>query len=80
MSRISTVERLNSEGLRRGELKFALTQPKVVASARRLDSCLLCRNGPVNESGLCEVCFMLLDDGEHRLAQRWLTGEGPPGA
>jgi len=76
----SNVERLNSEGIRRGELRFALTQPKMVADARRIDSCLLCRNGPVNEAGLCEVCYTILSDEEFRLAQRWLTGEGPPGA
>ena len=74
------VERLNSEGITRRELTFALTQPKFVLAARRLKSCLLCRNGPVNESGLCESCFALLNDEEFRLAQRWLTGEGPPGA
>lgn len=74
------MERLNSEGIRRSDLKFALTQPRVVLSARRLDSCLMCKNGSVNESGLCAVCFMLLSEDEFNLAQRWVTGEGPPGA
>jgi hypothetical protein len=66
--------------IRRADLRFVLTQPKLVAAARRNRSCLLCKFGPVNESGLCESCFSLLGDEEHRLAQKWLTGEGPPGA
>jgi hypothetical protein len=74
------VSRLNSEGIRRGDLCFALTQPKMVGDARRIGSCLLCRNGPVNEAGLCDICFSLLSDEEYRLANKWLTGEGPPGA
>ena len=72
------MERLNSEGILRDELRFALKSRRAVMSARRINSCLLCRRMGVNESGLCEVCYGLLDDAEElRLANRWLTGEGP---
>lgn len=74
------MERMNSEGIRRSDLKFVLTQPRLVHAARRLNSCLMCKGNPVNEAGLCAVCFMLLSDEEFNLAQRWVTGEGPPGA
>jgi len=72
------VERLNSEGINRAELKFALTRPRIVMAARRIDSCLLCRHGGVNEAGLCNMCYsMLQDPEEQRLVNRWLSGEGP---
>lgn len=74
------MDRLNSEGISRRDLTFVLCQARMVATARRLRSCLLCRNGPVNEAGLCDSCYALLNDEEFRLAQRWLTMEGPPGA
>lgn len=70
-------DRLNSEGIRREELRWVLTQRRMVLTARRINSCLLCRRIGVNESGLCEVCFSLLDDDESRLAGRWISGEGP---
>lgn len=78
-SRICLVERLNSEGIQRHELPWALSQRRFVVAARRVNACLLCRGRGVNESGLCEVCFTMLDDEETRLAHRWLTGEGPLG-
>ncbi|MEA2553739.1 MAG: hypothetical protein QOJ65_1915 [Fimbriimonadaceae bacterium] len=71
-------DRLNSEGIRRDQLTWALRQRRVVGTARRINSCLLCRRIGVNESGLCEVCFSLLNDEESRLAGRWMSGEGPP--
>lgn len=70
-------DRLNSEGLRRDQLKFALGQRRFVMTARRLNQCLLCKRDGVNEAGLCNVCYALIDDEETRLANRWLTGEGP---
>lgn len=72
------MDRLNSEGIRRGELPFVLRQTDRVRTARRIDSCLLCRRKRVNEAGLCDVCFSQLEGEEMRLANRWLTGEGPP--
>jgi hypothetical protein len=72
------VERLNPEGIPRDDLRYALTQRRFVMSARRMNSCMLCKRIGVNETGLCEVCYGLLDDPEElRLANRWLTGEGP---
>jgi heterodisulfide reductase subunit B len=70
-------ERLNSEGLRRDQLTWALTQARIVRGARKINSCLLCRDRGVNEAGLCNVCYTLLNDAEHRLANRWMSGEGP---
>lgn len=70
-------DRLNSEGIRRDELRWALTQRRIVAGARKINSCLLCRRIGVNEAGLCEVCFTLLSDEEARIAYRWISGEGP---
>jgi hypothetical protein len=71
------VERWNGEGIPRHLLPQALKDRKQVLTARRINSCLLCRRIPVNESGLCEVCYSMLDGEELRLATRWLTGEGP---
>ena len=46
--------------------------------ARRINSCLLCRRIGVNESGLCEVCYAMLEDAEEQtLASKWLSGEAP---
>lgn len=72
------MERQNSEGIRRSELNFVLRQTDRVRTARRIDACLLCRRPRVNESGLCDICYTQLDGEEMRLANRWLTGEGPP--
>ena len=71
------MERLNSEGIRRQDLPLALRDRRTVQIARRINSCLLCRRIGVNESGLCEVCYGLLDGDEQRLAERWLSGIGP---
>lgn len=72
-----SVERLNSEGIRRQDLMLALRDRRKVALARRIDSCLLCRRGGVNDAAICEVCYGMLDGEELRLAARWLSGEGP---
>jgi hypothetical protein len=71
------MDRINSTGLKREELVWALTQTAVVKSARDRDACLLCRHGKVNEAGLCAVCYSLLSDEERPLARRWLAGDGP---
>jgi hypothetical protein len=71
------MSRLNSEGIPREELMLALRTPRLVKEARRIDSCLLCRNPRVNEAGLCDVCYGMLDGAEARLVGRWLSGEGP---
>jgi hypothetical protein len=77
-SKLCPVDRLNSQGIPRDSLKFALGQRRIVMAARRTGSCMLCRRRGVNETGLCDVCYSLLDDPEElRLANRWLTGEGP---
>lgn len=70
-------DRLNSEGIRRDQLVWSLMQRRIVLTARRINSCLLCRRAGVNESGLCDVCFSLLSDEENRIARRWISGEGP---
>lgn len=72
------MERLNSEGIVRDQLGWALRQRRLVMTARRFDSCLLCRNSGVNEAGLCDVCTALLDDpAEQALVDRWRMGAGP---
>lgn len=71
------MERLNSEGIRRDHLLQALKSRKTVYVARRIDSCLLCRRRSVNEAGLCDFCYSMLDGEELIAAVRWLSGEGP---
>jgi hypothetical protein len=71
------VERLNSEGIPRDHLKHALRNKRLVRDARRINSCLLCRRIGVNEAGICEVCYSLLNDEEQRLAEAWIRGGGP---
>lgn len=71
------MDRLNSEGLPRDQLKLALKDRAVVEKHRKLDRCLLCCAPNVNEAALCHVCWSLLDDEELKLAQRWLIGVGP---
>lgn len=56
---------------------LALRDRKAVAIARRIDSCLLCRRSRVNDAGLCEVCYGMLDGAELDMATRWLRGDGP---
>jgi len=71
------VDRLNSEGIRRSELKWALTQRRIVLTARRIDACLLCRRNRVNEAGLCDICHATLTDEELVAEEKWLRGTGP---
>jgi hypothetical protein len=71
------VDRVNSVGIRRQDLLWALGQPHVVRAARKRDSCLLCRAKRVNEAGLCGVCVTILSEAELRLAERWMSGSGP---
>lgn len=70
-------ERVNAEGIPRHQLKHALTDRRFVPIARRIDACLLCRDGGVNEAGLCPKCWSQLSDEELALAQRWLMGAIP---
>ncbi|MFI5385684.1 MAG: hypothetical protein ACHQ50_06135 [Fimbriimonadales bacterium] len=69
--------RLNSEGIRRDELGWALTQHRIVKAARKINSCLLCRRIGVNEAGLCDVCSATLTDQEAALLELWRRGTGP---
>jgi hypothetical protein len=69
--------RFNSEGIERDKLTWVLGQTKLVQTARKIDSCLLCRRNGVNEAGLCSVCWATLDDKELEKATRWTTGVGP---
>ncbi len=71
------MERLNSEGIPRERLPIALKNSRTVGVARRINSCMLCKRRGVNEAGLCDVCYALLNDNELKLANRWMTGEGP---
>lgn len=71
------MERSNSEGILHSELGFALRNRRMVTVARRINSCLLCRRHGVNEAGLCDVCYALLDEEMIVLAGRWLSGLGP---
>lgn len=71
------MERLNSEGLPRWKLVWALGQPRLVAKARAMNRCLLCRKSQVNEAALCDSCTAVLDDEELRLVERWMGGVGP---
>lgn len=78
MSRLSCVDRLNSEGIRRRDLLVALKDRRQVTGARFINSCLLCRRPNVNLAGLCDICYSSLEDGpELRLAERLLRGEFP---
>lgn len=71
------MDRVNSQGLPRHQLAYVLTQPRHVRKAIKEDACLLCRTKGVNEAGLCDACYALLDDKELKLAERWLSGVGP---
>ena len=71
------MDRVNSEGLQRHELAWALTRRDLVFRARRAGSCMLCCQGPVHEAGLCDVCTVMLTEVEQRLVERWMAGVGP---
>jgi len=72
-----TMERVNSEGIRRVDLRLALRTRRVVAEARRVDTCILCRRHKVNEAGICDVCYSSLEGEELDLAVSWMRGVGP---
>jgi hypothetical protein len=73
-----TLDRLNTEGLAREKLMYALQhRADWVRVARRMDRCLLCCAGRVNEAGLCDLCYGQLNDAELRLAESWLAGRMP---
>ena len=71
------MDRMNAEGIPRDQLLFALKDRRYVASACKIDSCLLCRRNRVNEAGLCQVCWTMLSDEEMAQGTRWLVGVGP---
>ncbi len=71
------MERLNSTGIPRHHLLFALKDARTVRTAIRIDACLLCRRSGVNDAALCPVCWALLSDDELKQGERWLTGVGP---
>lgn len=71
------MDRVNSEGIKRDALEWVLTRRDLVMRARRINSCLLCCQGPVHEAGLCYVCSVLLSEKEQVLVERWMSGAGP---
>ncbi|MBX3118683.1 MAG: hypothetical protein KF784_06430 [Fimbriimonadaceae bacterium] len=73
------MDRINSEGIPRDLLKVALKEPEIIRVAVKNDACLLCRNRKVNEAGICQVCFTMLNDEEVKLAEAWMSGRGAVG-
>jgi len=71
------MDRLNSEGIPRTQLLYALGNHKLVQMARATDSCLLCCRSEVNEAGLCRWCYSSLDQPELQAAVKWTSGVGP---
>jgi len=71
------MERWNSEGIRRDDLSWALSSKHIVPNYRKIDSCMLCRAKGVNEAGLCQICYAMLEPPELQLAERWMNGQGP---
>lgn len=71
------MNRLNSEGIPRDQLGWALSQPSIVNHYRKLGKCMLCLRPGVNEAGVCEVCNTLLESPERDQVQRWIIGIGP---
>ena len=71
------MDRQHPQGIQRDQLTWVLTQPRLVRTAVRLDTCLLCCNHKVNEAGLCDICYCLLGDEEQRLAESWMAGATP---
>ncbi|MCE2767304.1 MAG: hypothetical protein ACK53G_12185 [Armatimonadota bacterium] len=71
------MDRLNSEGIPRDQLGYALRNRKMVMFARQTDTCMLCCRNNVGESGLCSYCYSSLDSPELELAVKWNAGVGP---
>lgn len=72
-----SAKRWNQTGLPRNQLLWALTQRHVIQKALAEGRCLLCKEQPINEASLCEICWALLSDKELNLASKWLRGDGP---
>lgn len=71
------MDRVNAQGIPRQQLEWTLKQRRHVNKACREDACLLCRASGVNEAGVCDTCYALLNDKELTIAERWLSGIGP---
>ena len=71
------MDRLNSEGIPRSQLLYALGNRKMVEFARQTNACLLCCRKGVNEAGLCQWCYSALDAPELQAAVKWTSGVGP---
>ena len=71
------MSRINSEGIKRDDLAWVLTERRFVIEARKLNKCLLCKKEGVLESGLCNLCYSMLDGDELLLAEKWHRGTGP---
>jgi len=71
------MNRWNAEGILRDQLTWALQVKHVVPEFRRRGKCMLCQRPDVNEAGLCIYCMAILDEPEHTLARRWITGAAP---
>jgi hypothetical protein len=71
------MDRWNPQGMKRSNLAWALSKPEIVEKHRRMDSCMLCCRGGVNEAGLCEVCTALLSNQDSDTVERYRRGAGP---
>jgi len=69
--------RVNSEGIKREDLAMTLRDHHRVRMARRIDACLICRRPRVNEAGLCDVCYGMIEGVELELATCWMRGTIP---
>lgn len=66
--------RFNEEGIPREDLLEALARPDIVRYFRRRNQCMLCMRPGVGPSGLCEVCYSMLDGKELDAAVEWNSG------
>lgn len=66
--------RINSEGIPQEHLRFALKNSRIIADARRIDACLMCRRPRVNVAGICEYCYSQLDGEELVMVTRIMSG------
>lgn len=72
-----SAQRWNQTGLPRDQLLWALTQRHIIQKTQNERKCLLCKEKPINEAGLCEICWALLSEKELELAGKWMRGDGP---
>lgn len=70
-------DRLNSEGIWRGDLLLTLKTPHLVRAAIAKGRCLLCQRPNLNAAGLCDVCYSQLQGEELRIATRYMDGLVP---